>query len=556
VKIKFLGAVQEVTGSNYLVECGGKKIFVDCGIHQGRDEDEKNKEEPAVNPGEIDALLLTHAHMDHSGRIPFLVKRGFKGKIWTTAPTAALLDVLWRDSAHLMTEEAEWKSRKNSRKGLPPVEPLYGISDVADAVGLLSPVGYGALCEVLPGVTASFHNAGHILGSACVALDLRESEDEVRLVFSGDLGQRQSVMERSPAEIREAHYTLIESTYGDRRHKDLAETRAEFRLVVAQALQDKGKVLIPSFVIDRAQRILYELLLMQREGLIPEELPVFFDSPMGVKATELYRHYGDTLSDDVRRLIAEGRDPFAPKGLTYVSSPEDSRKINDIPFCVVIAGSGMCTGGRIVHHLKHAVWNPKNHVIFVGYQGYGTLGRRIVDGVRNLHIAGEEVSLNAKVHTIGGFSAHGDCDDLLAWARTFESNPLFFVTHGERTASHSLAASLQQAGMRSMAPMKGQEFQLLPDVILKPAPAAADFFEPRFPEAVLPGIERAGAERAGVVGTRAAENAAVAVLGDLSRLTASLSAALKNAANIDEIMPLLQAGRTLLETAKSKAGKQ
>jgi metallo-beta-lactamase family protein len=542
VKITFLGAVQEVTGSNYMVECGGKKIFVDCGIHQGRDEDEKNKKELSVNPGEIDAAFLTHAHMDHSGRVPFLVKRGFKGKIWTTAPTAALLDVLWRDSAHLMAEEAEWKNRKNSRKGLPPVEPLYSVNDVADAVGLLSPVEYDAPREVLPGVTARFRNAGHILGSSSLALDLREPGSEVRVVFSGDLGQRRSVMERAPADFREAHYVLIESTYGDRRHKDLAETRSEFRSVIVQALQDKGKVLIPSFVIDRAQRILYELLLMQREGLIPEELPVFFDSPMGVKATELYRHYGDTLSDDVRRLIAGGQDPFSPKGLTYVSSPEDSRKINDVSSCIVIAGSGMCTGGRIVHHLKHGLWNPKNHVIFVGYQSYGTLGRRIVDGAANLRIAGEDVALKAKVHTIGGFSAHGDCDDLLAWAQTFESSPLFFVTHGERAASHTLAASLQQAGMRSMVPMKEQEFQLLPEVVLK---SAASLPEARLPEAGLPET----------VPSEVPENEAVTALDDLSRLIAGLRAGLKSAADTGEIMPLLQAGRTLLETAKLKAEK-
>ncbi|MDR1649803.1 MAG: MBL fold metallo-hydrolase [Synergistaceae bacterium] len=539
MKITFLGAVQEVTGSNYLLECGGKRIFVDCGIHQGRDEDGKNREEPAFNPGEVDAALLTHAHIDHSGRVPFLVKRGFKGKIWVTSPTAALLDVLWRDSAHLMMEEAEWKNRKNSRKGLPPVEPLYGIGDVTDAVGLLSPLEYDAPCEILPGVTACFRNAGHILGSASLALDLRESKDRVRVVFSGDLGQRQSVMGRAPDSFREAaHYVLIESTYGDRRHKDLAATRAEFRSVIAQALRDKGKVLIPSFVIDRAQRILYELLLMQREGLIPEDLPVFFDSPMGVKATELYRRYGDTLSDDVRQFIAGGQDPFSPKGLTYVSSPEDSRKINDVPFCIVIAGSGMCSGGRIVHHLKHGLWNPKNHVIFVGYQSYGTLGRRIVDGAANLRIAGEEVALKAKVHTIGGFSAHGDCDDLLAWAQTFENSPLFFVTHGERTASHTLAASLQQTGMRSMVPMKAQEFQLLPEVILKPSPAPVTEFP-----------------KAGVAVATENEVAAVA-LDDLSRLVAVLRAELRDAANIGEVVPLLQAGRTLLETAKLKVGKR
>ena len=400
MEIKFLGAVQEVTGSNYLVECGGRKFFVECGIYQGRDEDGKNKEEFFVNPGEVEAVVLTHAHMDHSGRVPFLVKRGFKGKIWATKPTADLLDVVWHDSAHLMMEEAAWKSRKNSRKGLPAVEPLYDTEDVEDALKLLSPIEYETRNEVLPGVEIRAHNAGHVLGSSSVSLTLNDGGKEVCLVFSGDLGHMEPVMEPPPAIIKKAHYVLIESTYGNRRHKNLADTRAEFRSIILQAIKDKGKVFIPSFAIDRAQRILYELLLMQMDGLIPE-LPIFLDSPMGIKATELYRRYPGILSDKVRRIADEGRDPFAPKGLAYINSTEESRWINSVDFGIVIAGSGMCTGGRIVHHLKHGLWNPKNHVIFVGFQGYGTLGRRIVDGAAELRIAGEKVAVAAQVHTIG-----------------------------------------------------------------------------------------------------------------------------------------------------------
>ncbi|MDR3264876.1 MAG: MBL fold metallo-hydrolase, partial [Synergistaceae bacterium] len=436
MRVRFLGATQEVTGSNYLVECGDKRFFVDCGIHQGRNEDEKNREDPWINPDKLDALLLTHAHMDHSGRVPLLARQGFRGKIWATQPTAELLGILWYDSARLMKEEADWKSKKNSRRGLPPVAPLYDENDVANALALLRPVDYETTHEILPGVRARFHNAGHILGSSSIALTLRESGNEIRLVFSGDIGQQQAVVERTPTTVGEAHYTLIESTYGDRLHKDLSETRAEFREVITSALRDRGKVIIPSFVIDRAQRILYELLLMQIEGLIPVELPIFFDSPMGVKATEFYRRYADTLSDEVRKCIADGYEPFKPKGLTFINSPDESRGINNVPFGLVIAGSGMCTGGRVIHHLKHAVWNPKNHVIFVGYQSYGTLGRRLVDGEKELRIAGEDVKVRAQVHTIGGFSAHGDRDDLLAWAKNIGPNPLFFVTHGERKASH------------------------------------------------------------------------------------------------------------------------
>ena len=537
MKIKFLGATQEVTGSNYLVECCGKKVFVDCGVHQGRDEDEKNRTDLSIHPGELDALLLTHSHMDHSGRIPYLVRQGFKGKIWATKPAADLLGVLWYDSARLMKEEAEWKNRKSSRKNLLPIEPLYDENDVANALKLLQPVEYESRVEIFPGIEACFYNAGHILGSASISLVLKESDSEVRIVFSGDLGQQEAVMERSPAVIQEAHYVLVESTYGDRRHKDLAETRAEFREIITLALKDKGKVLIPSFVIDRAQRILYELLLMQIEGLIDEDLPVFFDSPMGVKATEFYRQYTDTLSDEIQRHIAQGHNPFEPKGLHFVESPEQSRKINDIPFGIVIAGSGMCSGGRIVHHLKHGVWNPKNHVIFVGYQGYGTLGRRLVDGETELRIAGEEVQVKAKIHTIGGFSAHGDRDDLLAWAANFKANPLFFVTHGERAASHSLAASLQEAGMRSLVPMKGQEFTLWPEVIFKGDEPVATLVRTEKPVFTASKIE------------------AAAALEDIERLAAELRSGLKQIANVEDLIPLLLTSRTLLETTSDKAKK-
>ncbi|MCL2010031.1 MAG: MBL fold metallo-hydrolase [Synergistaceae bacterium] len=528
MEIKFLGAAQEVTGSNYLVECGGRKIFVDCGIHQGQDEDEKNKEEMFISPGELDAVILTHAHMDHSGRVPFLVKHGFRGRIWATKPTSELLNVMWRDSAHLMKEEAAWMNRKNSRKGLPPEEPLYNVNDVEDALRLLSHVDYETENEVLPGVEVRAYNAGHILGSAVISLTLKEDGKEVDVVFSGDLGQMEPIMEPVPAAVKKAHYVLIESTYGNRRHKDLADTRNEFRSVIRQALMDKGKVLIPSFVIDRAQRILYELLLMQRDGLISEDLPIFFDSPMGVKATELYRRYSGILSEEVRRIVDKGGDPFAPLGLNYVSSPEESRKINSVDHCIVIAGSGMCMGGRIVHHLKHGLWNPNNHVIFVGYQGYGTLGRRIVDGATELRIAGEDVAVAAKVHTIGGFSAHGDCDDLLAWAQNFETDPLFFVVHGERDSTHQLASVLQQAGMRSMVPIKGQEFLLLAESALK-------------------------AETSAVVEPE--ENEAVVALNVLSRLIEELRYDLKGDIDLGDIMPLLMSGRTLLEMAGDKVRK-
>ncbi len=523
MKIRFVGAAGEVTGSCYCVDCDGYRFLVDCGIHQGANEDERNREPLPFGPGELDAVFLTHAHMDHSGRIPYLVRQGFEGPIWTTPATARLVEILWHDSVHLMKEEAEWRSRKALRKGLPPIEPLYDESDVDRALKLLRPVEWEARTSASDGVVFSLHDAGHILGSSSVAFELREGGGTTRIVFSGDLGQQFPAVDRAPSVIREADYVLIESTYGDRLHKDDQATREEFRAVILTALKDRGKVLIPSFVVDRAQRLLFELSLMQIEGILPE-VPIFFDSPMGVRATELYRAYGDTLSEEVRRHAASGVDLFSPRGFRNVLTSEDSQQLNDVPFGIVIAGSGMCTGGRIVHHLKHGAWNPKNHIVFVGYQAYGTLGRRIVDGETELRIAGEDVVLKAQVHTIGGFSAHGDRDDLLAWAGNFTTNPLFFVTHGEPEASQALSVSLQENGMRGIVPSAGQEFLIDPDVPVK----------------------RVSAEAA------APRSRARAALKDIELLLKRLRGDEKVLSDAEEVMHLLFSARTLLEAAARK----
>lgn len=526
MRIRFWGAAGEVTGSCYEVECGERRFLVDCGVHQGANEDERNRE-PFPFPVEgLDAVFLTHAHMDHSGRIPYLVRKGFAGPVWTTPATARLVEILWNDSVRLMKEEAEWRTRKAVRRGLPPVVPLYDEKDVDKALKLLRPTDWDTETAAADGVSFSLHDAGHILGSSSIAFKLSEGDRATRLVFSGDLGQQFPAVDRAPSAIREADYVLIESTYGDRLHKDDAATREEFRSVILTALKDRGKVLIPSFVVDRAQRLLFELSLMQIEGLLPE-IPIFFDSPMGVRATELYRMYGDTLSGEVRRHAAAGVDLFSPRGFKNVSTPEESQKINDVPFGIVIAGSGMCTGGRIVHHLKHGAWNPRNHIVFVGYQAYGTLGRRIVDGETELRIAGEDVIVKAQVHTIGGFSAHGDRDDLLAWAGHYTTNPLFFVTHGEPKASQAFSAALRERGMRGIVPALGQEFSIEPgasaatmEAEAKPAAAA------RTPQAEIPGV-----------------------LDDIERLLERLRRDEGALADTEESKRLLLSARTSLESA-------
>jgi len=460
MRLRILGAAGEVTGSSYLLEAGSSRLIVDFGLHQGGNE-ERNSEPLEFDPKTVNAVLLTHAHLDHTGRVPLLVKRGFKGKVIATAPTVELTDVLWADSAKIQKEDAEWKSRKNLRKGLPQVEALYTEEDVDKAVKMLVPVSYDEIIEPAPGFRVRFRDAGHILGSSNIEIWMTDNGEEVKVVFSGDLGPQKTVMERSPSVIEDADYVVIESTYGDREHRTNEESRQEFRETMKVMLQDKGKVLIPTFVVDRAQRVLYELMLMQKEGILPADVPLFFDSPMGEKATAVYSRYLSLLSSEIQGQVREGNDPFSPENLNIVSGVDESKKINEIRQAVVLAGSGMCNGGRIVHHLKNNLFRENAHVVFVGYQARGTLGRRLVDGERTVRVAGEEVAVRATLHTINGFSAHADRRDLLTWAKNFETGPTFFVTHGELESSKAFAETLRENGMRSIVPSAGSEFRLV-----------------------------------------------------------------------------------------------
>lgn len=460
--LKFCGAAKEVTGSNYLLEAGGHRFLVDCGMHQGERE-EANDDPFPYAAGSIDAVLLTHAHIDHSGRIPKLVKEGFRGPVYATLPTIELAEILWDDSVRLMREDAEWQSAKNARRGLPPAEPIYGQEEADAAKKLFTPVNYDSRLEILPGVSARFRDAGHILGSAILEILIEEEGRIVRIVFSGDLGPMQTVMGRAPAEITDADYVVIESTYGNREHKDNQQTRDEFQTLMKDIFaKKKGKVFIPTFVVDRAQRIMYELELLRGQG-VGAGMPVFFDSPMGVKVSKLYESHLDLLSQEIQTYRRDGGNPFSSEDIRYISTREESQAVNNLGFGVVMAGSGMCNGGRIVHHLKNGIWNPDNHVVFVGYQAHGTLGRRIVDRAKTVRIAGEAVNVNAQIHTIGGFSAHADRTDLLGWAERFRPTmPKFFVTHGEAEAAESLADALKTRGFEALVPELDQEVTLVP----------------------------------------------------------------------------------------------
>ena len=466
MELTFLGAAQEVTGSSYLLESEDTKLLIDFGMFQGKEED-WNYQPLDIRAKEINALLLTHAHLDHSGRIPVLVKNGFRGPIFATPPTIELTKLLWDDTLKLMKEEKERLDRKRRRQDKPPVELLFDEYDADEASKLFVPLPWNEP-ESFKGFQFTFRPSGHILGASSIEV----SAENIKLVFSGDLGPQDTVLEPPPHIFEDADYVVIESTYGDREHKDLEETRAEFKNALSAAIRDESKVLIPTFVVDRAQRIIYELYLLLQEMPELSSMPMYFDSPLGNKITAVYSSYPEYLLPHLADFF-RGMDQ-EKLGIQYVDTPEQSKKLNSLSHALIMAGSGMCTGGRILHHLKHGLWNPKNHLIFVGYQAAGTLGRSIVDGARNVRIMGEDIAVRAQIHTINGFSSHADAKDLLSWASNFPQNTTFLVTHGEPQPAKSLALALSGRGYSSVVPSRRQSVTLRPskERIAIPAPEA------------------------------------------------------------------------------------
>ncbi|WP_456451159.1 MBL fold metallo-hydrolase RNA specificity domain-containing protein [Hydrogenimonas sp.] len=428
------GAAQVVTGSCHLLTIeGGPTILVDCGMFQGAVE-ERNFDSFGFNPKEVDILLITHAHLDHVGRIPKLVKEGFGGRIVTLKSTMELAEVVMLDSAHLMMEEYQTRYRKAKRRGAEAGvrQPLYTSDDVQVVYDLpMTFVEYDKPVKLAKGVVATFRNAGHILDSATIELDIEEKGAKKTIVFSGDLGNRNDMVMRNPETVKKADALFIESTYGDRDHKGIAESVAEFKKVVTETLLNRGNVLIPSFAIERTQEILCLLKRMYDDRELPE-CRIFLDSPMAIRATKLYDSFHDELSEECNDYLKRDGSIFEFPCVEYALDVQDSKKINEIESgCIIIAGSGMCTGGRILHHFKHRLWNERNAVLFVGYQAEGTLGRRIVNGERHLHIYHEEVVVRAGVHTINGFSAHADQSELIGWMQSFERLEKVFLIHGE-----------------------------------------------------------------------------------------------------------------------------
>jgi len=456
IRITCLGAAGTVTGSNYLIEnAQGKRLMVDCGLFQGGKQVEaRNWQRWGFDPEQIPTLFLTHAHIDHSGRIPKLVKDGFRGKIITTPPTVELCRIMLLDSAHVQEMDAEWQTRKNRRKGKVPVLPLYTTQDAEESLRYFFPLERDRMITVEPGIKARLRNAGHILGSSMVELWAEDEGREIKIVFSGDLGKKNQLIVKDPDTITAADYLFVESTYGNRLHRSFEDSREEFLESIRYAHSHGEKVIIPAFALERTQELLYLLGEFSREGILPD-IPVYLDSPLAIKATKIFRRNKRCYDEEASAIVKQGFDPFDTPNLLFTPTTEESIAINEREGpAIIISANGMCTAGRIKHHLKHNLWRPGASIVIVGFQAQGTTGRRIVDGEKSVKIFREDVAVKAKVFTIGGFSAHADQKDLLEWVGNFaESRPRVFVVHGEPTASEALARSIHERfGMEAHIP--------------------------------------------------------------------------------------------------------
>ena len=432
MKLSFFGADQCVTGSCHCLEINGKRILIDCGLQQGRDEID-NRELPFA-PNTVDYVLITHAHIDHSGRVPMLVKEGFTGTIWTTRLTADLLEIMLADSAHIQESDAEYENRKNQRAGRPLVEPIYTVEDAMKTMDYVRTCEYGQTIDICQGVKATFTDAGHLLGSASITLDLEEGEVKKTVVFSGDIGNINQPIIRDPILLKRADYVVMESTYGDRNHQEVWSYTSELAKVIDRTLGRGGNVVIPAFAVGRTQEILYFLRRIKQEHLVKSvaDFPVYIDSPLASKATTIF--CGDLrgyLDEEALALVKDGTAMFSFPGLRLTESVEESKLLNtDKTPKVIISASGMCDAGRIRHHLKYNLWRRESTIVFVGFQSPGTLGRTLLDGAKSVKLFGEEVAVLAEIENFKGLSSHADRDHLIQWAQSFENPAHFFVVHG------------------------------------------------------------------------------------------------------------------------------
>jgi len=462
MQLEFYGGAGEVTGSCHILTVAGRRLLLDCGMIQGGAAPyERNRAEFPFDAARVDAVILSHAHIDHCGRLPLLRKRGFRGPIFTNPACRDLLRILLADSATMQERDAERANRKRQKSGARGlIEPLYTLEDALDLLQQVRTVRYGQPVEVLPGVELTFRDAGHILGSASVWLRLREGELVRRVTFSGDLGQYDTPILRDPEPGPAADVVLMESTYGDRLHRDRAATLEEFGSILRDAKRDGGNVLIPAFAVGRTQEILYELAMHYDEWEL-DDWQVYLDSPMAIEATAVYWKHAELFDAEAQEWRARERVLPALPNLTLCRTADESMAINRMTHgAIVIAGSGMCTGGRIVHHLKHNLARPECDIVFSGFQAQGTLGRAIVERREYVRIQGSPVKVAARVHTLGGFSAHGDQHDLLRWYGAIPGRPPVWLVHGEPAAAAGLRDALRRDGVRAEVAAPGVTLDL------------------------------------------------------------------------------------------------
>jgi len=459
-QIRFLGAAGEVTGSCHLLESAGRRVLLDCGLYQGSKESEARNHLPfPFDPKSIDAVILSHAHLDHAGRLPLLVKRGYRGPIYTHPATRDLSRIMLMDAAHLAANDAETQTRKAARRGLPAVTALYGLREVQQCLAQFQDLHYQQRTNLLPGMDCRLQDAGHILGAAVVELWIEGSGPRCKLVFSGDLGQGHSFIMPPPAPVQEADLVVMESVYGDRRHKTPESTVRELAEIVRTARAEGGNILIPAFCVGRAQELLY-LFAQNFHAWGLSDWALFLDSPMAIDATNVYTAHALLLKPDAASYARS--TGFNSQGVHYAATTDESIAISRIARgAIVIAGSGMCNGGRILHHLKHRLWRRNTHVVFVGFQAAGTLGRRLVDGAREVSLWGEPIHVAAQIHTLGGFSAHADQKGLCDWYSGFLGHPRVALVHGEPKSATALATELRtRYGCPVIVPAQGDTIDL------------------------------------------------------------------------------------------------
>lgn len=461
MKLKFLGATQNVTGSRYVLEARGHKFLVDCGLYQEREFRSRNWEPFAVPAAEIDAVLLTHAHLDHCGLLPKLVKEGFKGPIYCTPATAEIARIVLADAARLQVEDAEYKAKRHAKEGRPsprPIVPLYTPQDAEIVFPMFKTFKYEQTVRLAEGIEAVFRDAGHILGASSIRVTVSENGQTRSVVFSGDIGQWDRPIIEDPNPFEEADYVLCESTYGDRLHGPSENIKPELCAIIKRAQESGGNVVIPSFAVERSQELLYYLNELLLEGCIPS-LVTFLDSPMAIKVTRIFKKHPELFDEEMGDRVEDGDSPFDLPGLTMTRTRRDSQAINQIRgTAVIIAGAGMCTGGRIKYHLRQNITRPESTILFVGYQAVGTLGRRIVEGEKEVRILGKTWPVKADVKQIYGFSAHADRDELLRWLKALKQPRHVFITHGEVGVSESFAEFVhKETGWTTSVPKHGDE---------------------------------------------------------------------------------------------------